>query len=87
MENLGALMKLEDLMNSLKAKAEKRDQKDVLITVLAVVGIIMAMAGIAYAVYRFMTPEYLDDFDDDFDDDFEDEEMPKTSSKSGEEKD
>ena len=41
------------------------------------------MAGIAYAVYRYFTPDYLDDFDDDdfddedFDDDFEDEEISR----------
>ena len=26
-----------------------------------------------YAVYRFVTPKYIDDFDDDFDDDFNDD--------------
>ena len=31
------------------------------------------MAGIAYAVYRFFTPDYLEDFEDDFDDDFDDD--------------
>ena len=42
-----------------------------------------AVAGIAYAVYRYFTPDYLDDFDDedfedeDFDDDFEDEDIEK----------
>ena len=33
-----------------------------------------AVAGIAYAVYRYFTPDYLEDFEDeDYDDDFEDE--------------
>ena len=45
--------------------------------------IIAVLAGIAYAVYRYFTPDYLDDFDDedfedeDFDDDFEDEDIEK----------
>ena len=30
------------------------------------------VAAIAYAVYRFVSPDYLDDFEDDFDDDFDD---------------
>ena len=34
--------------------------------------ITLAVAGIAYAVYRFFTPDYLEDFEDDFDDDFDD---------------
>ena len=42
---------------------------------LAVIGAIAAVAGIAYAVYNYFTPDYLEDFDDDdysdsFDDDF-----------------
>ncbi|MBQ6733862.1 MAG: hypothetical protein IJR00_03025 [Lachnospiraceae bacterium] len=41
---------------------------------LAIIGAITAIAGIAYAVYRYMTPSYTDDFDDDdFFDDFEDD--------------
>ena len=30
-------------------------------------------AAIAYAVYRYLTPDYLEDFEDDFDDDFDDD--------------
>ena len=32
-----------------------------------------SIAGIAYAVYRYFTPDYLEDFDEDFEDDFEDD--------------
>ena len=50
--------------------------------ILAIIGAVVVIAGIAYAVYRFCAPDYLDDFDDEveeeddgFDDDFfEDEE-------------
>lgn len=41
--------------------------------VLAIIGAITVIAGVAYAVYRYMTPDYLEDFDDDFEDDFEDD--------------
>ena len=35
--------------------------------------VIALIAGIVYAVYKYLTPEYLEDNDDDdFDDDFED---------------
>ena len=30
-------------------------------------------AGIAFAVYKYLTPDYMDDFDEDFDDDFDDD--------------
>lgn len=28
---------------------------------------------IAFAVYKYLTPDYMDDFDEDFDDDFDDD--------------
>ena len=45
-------------------------------SVLAIIGAIVAIAGIAYAVVRFCLPDYLEDFDDfdDFDDDDEEDE-------------
>ena len=54
----------------------KRDEdrvKKTILWILAIVGAVVAIAGIAYAVYRFLTPDYLEDFEEDFDDDFEDE--------------
>ena len=40
--------------------------------VLAIIGIIAVIAGIAYAIYRFCAPDYLEDFDDeDFDEEDE----------------
>ena len=47
-------------------------QKNIIVWVLAIIGAVAAVAGIAFAVYKFMTPDYLDDFDEDFDDDFDD---------------
>ena len=42
-------------------------------THLAIIGAVAAVAAIAYGVYRFFTPDYLEDFEDDFDDDFDDD--------------
>ena len=67
-EEFIAESKLSDL---LKRNGEKK-QKNTVIWVLAIIGAIAAVAGIAYAVYRFFTPDYLEDFEDDFDDDFDD---------------
>ncbi|MDD7267008.1 MAG: hypothetical protein SPL15_08085 [Lachnospiraceae bacterium] len=43
-----------------------------LTVVLAILGLLALMAAIAYGVYRFMNPEYIEDLDDDFEDDFDD---------------
>ena len=52
-------------------KEEDKHGKTVL-WALAIVGTVAAIAAIAYAVYCFFTPDYLEDFEEDFDDDFDD---------------
>lgn len=70
--------KLEELINATKLgeliyKKEREQSKrnECIITILAVIGAIAAIAGIAYAVYNYLTPDYLEDFDDDFEDEFD----------------
>ncbi len=73
---------------------KKNDKCKALYVVLAIIGAVVVVAGIAYAVYRFLTPDYLDDFDDEFDEDFDDdffddedeEEDVKEAPKAEEEK-
>ena len=85
----GITMKnLDDLINAAKIqeliKREDPQEKATrrILWVLAIIGAVTAVAGIAYAVYRYFTPDYLDDFDDDFDDDFfDDEEEDKVATK------
>lgn len=84
------MAKLDELLEVIKAKEllKKEDEKkNCLLWILAIVGAVAVIAGIAYAVYRYMTPDYLDDFDDDFDDDFEDddEEAPEEKEETAEE--
>lgn len=69
--------KMEELVNAsrlnslLNKKEEDEKKKNTIIWVLAIIGAIAAVAGIAFAVYKFFTPDYLEDFEDDFDDDFD----------------
>ena len=63
--------KIEELLAVLKKKEDDK-QKNTVLWVLAIIGAVAAVAGIAFAVYRFFTPDYLDDFEEDFDDDFDD---------------
>lgn len=70
--------KIEDMISATKLNEilQKRDDdkiKKTILWTLAIVGAVVAIAGIAYAVYRFFAPDYLEDFDEDFDDDFEDD--------------
>ncbi len=61
-------MKVNELLNK---KEEKKS--NTLLWVLAIIGAVVAVAAIAYAVYRYLKPDYLEDFEDEFEDDFEDE--------------
>ena len=70
--------KIEDMISATKLSEvlQKRDDdkvKKTILWILAIVGAVAAIAGIAYAVYRFVTPDYLEDFDEEFEDDFEDD--------------
>mgnify|MGYP007038556202 CR=1 FL=1 len=63
LEDMIAESKLKEILH--KNEAEK--QKNAVVWVLAIIGAIAGIAAIAYAVFRFVTPDYLEDFDDDFD--------------------
>ena len=70
--------KIEDIISATKLNEilQKRDDdkiKKTILWILAVVGAIVAIGGIAYAVYRFLTPDYLEDFEEEFEDEFEDD--------------
>ena len=54
-EELIAESKLSEILH--KNEAEK--QKNTVIWVLAIIGAVAAVSGIAYGVYRFFTPDYL----------------------------
>ena len=71
LNNLLQNEKIEDLLAALKKKEDEKEKNTVL-WVLAIIGAVAAVAGIAFAVYRFFAPDYLEDFEEDFYDDFDD---------------
>ena len=74
-----AMSRVEEIMKSTKLneflhrKEEEEKKKTFILWALAIIGAVAAVAAIAYGVYRFFTPDYLEDFEDDFDDDFDDD--------------
>ena len=90
--------KLDEILEIVKGNAAKKEEKKncPVVWILAIVGAVVAVAAIAYAVYRYFNAEVAeeeleDDFDEDFDDDFfEDEEsdpiiIPKQETEAVEE--
>ena len=71
-EEILAASKLNELIR--RNEEEDRTMRIVLL-ILAAIGCVAAVAAIAYAVYKFVTPDYLEDFEEDFEDDFDDEDF------------
>ena len=83
------MARLDEIMDAIRANEilrRKDDRKNNWIFwALAIVGAVVVIAGIAYAVFRYLTPDYLEDFDDDFDDDFEDDDPEEEKDGAKEE--
>lgn len=54
-----------------EVKVEKKNKT--VLWIFAIIGFVAAACAIAYALYCYFTPDYLEDFEDDFDDDFDDD--------------
>lgn len=67
MDKLNDLISMSKVNELLGRKEDKKIGKKVL-WALAIIGAVAAVAAIAYGVYKFLQPDYMDDFDDDFDD-------------------
>ena len=67
-EEMLGIAKLQELVSPKKDEEGKK-----LLWILAVIGAIAAVVLIAVAVYKYLTPDNIDDFDDEFDDDFDDD--------------
>ena len=64
---------METLNRLTKREEEKQDISRIVTCVLIVLGVLPAIGGAAYAIYRLMSRCDLEDFEDDFEDDFDDE--------------
>ena len=74
MDKLENFINVQKLNSLLKKQEEEEKKKCGVCKVLVIVGIVIAVATLAYGLYKYLKPEYLEDFDDDdFDDDFEED--------------
>lgn len=77
-----AKTKLNELLHKEEVKAEPEKKSHPVIIALAIIGAVAAVAGIAYCVYRFVCPEYLEEFvDDELEEDNEDSEEAKEAEE------
>ncbi len=73
MSKFDELLNMSKINDLLRRQEEEKKCKNTVLWIFAIVGAIAAIAGIAYAAYKFFTPDYLEDFEDDFDEDFDDD--------------
>jgi hypothetical protein len=64
-------MKKYDEVKLVKEDDCVEEAKNAFLSIALIVGVLTIIVGICVAVYKYLTPDYLDDFDD-FDDDFDD---------------
>lgn len=69
-EEMISATKLNELLHR---KEKKCSARKVVVTILAIGGAVVAIAGIVYAVYRFFAPDDLEDYEEAFEDDFDED--------------
>ena len=65
--------KLQELLGGKKEVVVKEDEGKKVLWILAIIGAIASVIAICVMVYKYLTPDDIDDFEDDFDDDFDDD--------------
>ena len=73
------LNKLDEVLDNTRVaellgkKKEEEKKCDKVMWIFAIIGAVVAVAAIAFAMYRYFKPDYLEDFEDDLEDEFEDD--------------
>ena len=70
-ERVVTFMKKIDEVTVVKEDECVEEAKNAFLSIALIVGVLTIIVGICIAVYKYLTPDYLDDFDD-YDDDFDD---------------
>ena len=69
------MSKLDEILEIVRSNTMRREEKKScpIVWILAVIGAVVAVAAIAYAVYRYFHGEMMEELDEDFDEDFDDD--------------
>lgn len=74
MDKFESLISTARLSEFLKRQEKAEEKKKNVVCIFAVVGVIVLIAAIAFAVYKYLNRDYFEDFEDDFEEeDFDDD--------------
>lgn len=68
MNKLEAILEAANLNDLLRKKEEETKKCNVVLWVLAVIGAVVAVGVVVYALYCHFKPDYLEDFEEEFED-------------------
>ncbi|MFP4698200.1 MAG: DUF4366 domain-containing protein [Eubacteriales bacterium] len=72
-ENFLNMSQFNEFLSKFNKNHEEEKKRNTWMWVGIIIGAVALIAGVSYAIYRYLTPNYLEDFDEDFDLDFEDD--------------
>lgn len=63
-----------DVINKIlrREKEEEEKKSSLIVWIFAILGVVVVACAVAFVVYKYFAPDYLEDFEDDFDDEFDD---------------
>lgn len=69
------MSKLDEILEIVRSNAMRKEEKKScpIVWILAVIGAVVAVAAVAYAVYRYFHGETMEELEEDFDEDFDDD--------------
>lgn len=74
MDKFNNMINVSKLNGLIKKQEEKENKKKNVCLILTVIAAVVGVALLAYGLYKYLKPDYLDEFDDnEFDDEFEDD--------------
>ncbi|MBR6329205.1 MAG: hypothetical protein IKR68_06110 [Lachnospiraceae bacterium] len=67
--DLLAAVKLNEMVES----DDRKKNRETIKTVIIVIAVLAVVAAICYALYKYFSPDYLDEYEDDMEDEFEED--------------